>query len=161
MSYNSKKAITDMVAGALLIIAYIIYARGNTALVPNDLKACATVMLVFIGISIGVMIVIQILFRIALAIGIAIKEREQDDKTVERIISSTMLEDERDKIIELKSAHVGFICAGIGFVLALVSLVAGAVPLTALHIVFGSFFVGSLIEGGVSIYHYERGVRNG
>jgi hypothetical protein len=158
MSYNIK--IINMVAGVLLIIAYSIYAMGETAPASDDLKSWAMAMLIFIGISIVVMIVIQILFHIVLAIGITIKEREEDDETVERIITSTVIEDERDKLISLKSAHLGSACVGAGFIVALIVLAFGSSALVALHIAFGSFIIGSIVEGGASIYYYERGVRN-
>jgi hypothetical protein len=161
MSYSSKRTIVSMVAGLILIAAYIIYALGANAPAPENLKAWAIAMLVFIGISVAAMIMIQILFHIALAIGIAVKERQCEDKEVERIISSTMVEDERDKLINLKSSHIGYICAGIGFVAALVTLAVGMTSVAALHILFGVFAAGSIIEGIASVYYYEKGVRNG
>jgi hypothetical protein len=150
-----------MVAGILLMIAYSIYALGKTAPAPDNMKSWAVVMLVFIGVSVAVMIVIQILFHIGLAIGIAVKEKEHDDEKVERIIKASMVEDERDKLISLKASHIGYACGGTGFIAALIVLAVGLSTLCALHIVFGSFFVGSIVEGCVSIYHHERGIRNG
>lgn len=158
MSYKSKRVITNMIAAVLLVSGYVIYALGNHAPNPSNLKEWAIVMLSFIGISIVGMIMIQILFHIALAIGIAVQERESEEQEVERIISSAMLEDEMDKFINLKSAQVGYICAGAGFIMTLVAFALGVSEVLALHILFGSFFLGSLLEGGVSIYCYERGV---
>ena len=161
MSYSSKKTISSMAAGIILIIGYIIYARGGTAPAHDDLKAWAVVILVFIGIGVAATIVVQILFHIAFAVGTAVKEREQDDKTVERIIEASVIEDERDKFISLKSGRAGYICSGIGFVAALAALAFGLSALFALHILFGAVFIGSFVEGVVSIYHYERGICNG
>jgi hypothetical protein len=120
---------------------------GANSPAPENLKSWATVALVFIGIGAAALIVIQVLFHVALAIGIAVKEREHDDKTVERIISSSMVEDERDKIISLKSSHVGYTCVGIGFVAALVALASGMANVVALHILSGAFAIGSITEG--------------
>lgn len=165
MTYKSKRTITSMVAGVLLIAAYIIYALGKNAPLPEDLKAWAVTMLVFIGIGVATLILIQILFHVAISIGIAVKERDRDDKEVEkdvgRIISSSMVEDEMDKLINLKSAYVGYCCIGIGFILALMALALGVSTVLALHILFGTIFVGTIAEGGVSVYLYEKGVRNG
>jgi len=161
MSYSSKRNIVSMILGILLIAAYIVYALGGTSPAPEDLKSWAVAMLVFIGISVVIIIVIQILFHITFAIGIAIKEQESDEKKIGRIISSLMLEDEREKLIGLKSSHVGYVCAGLGFIVALVALVLDISILFALHVLFGSFAIGLLIEGGVSVYLYERGFRNG
>jgi len=164
MSYSSKRTITSMAAGLLLIIAYAIYALGSHAPAHEDLKSWAVVMLVFIGIGIVTTIVIMILFHIAFAIGVAAKEHFQGRKpeeNVERIMKSSMVEDEREKLIALKSSRIGYICAGVGFVAALVALAFGMPAVIALHIMFGSCAIGSLIEGCVGVYLHERGVRNG
>ena len=161
MSFNSKKAIASMAAGALMIIAYIIYALGSHSPAPEDLKSWAVAMLVFIGISVAVVIVIQILFHIAMAVGIAVKERERDRKEIDRRFNSLTVEDERDKLISLKSSRVTSVFGGIGFVAALVGLAFGISGVAALHILFGSFSLGCTAEGIVSVYFYEKGVRNG
>ena len=158
MSYSSKRTIVSMTIGILSFTAYLIYALGGRAPAADALKSWAAAMLVFIGISVAVQIIIQILFHIALAIGITIKEKEHDDKKVERIMSVTMLEDEREKLISLKSAKFGYIFAGFGFIAALVTLVFGFSTLFALHIMGGSFAAGSLIEGGASVYFNEKGL---
>ena len=152
-----------MVSGFLLVIAYIIYALGESAPASDDLKSWALSMLIFIGIGIGLTILFQILFHIALSIGISVEEGENDDKKVEKTMKFTMFEDERDKLIGLKSARVGYACAGAGFILALAVLALGKPALAALHIAFASFAAGSLVEGilGVYVYFHERGVKNG
>jgi low affinity Fe/Cu permease len=161
MSYSSKRTITSVVAGILLIAAYIIYASGSNAPAPEDLKAWATAMLVFIGIGVAAIIVIQIVFHIALAIGIAIKEQERDGKKIERILESSMAEDEREKLIGLKSSRVGYICAGAGAMAMLIALATGVSAVLALQLLFGSFAAGSVVEGIVSVYFYEKGVHHG
>jgi hypothetical protein len=163
MSYNSKRTIASMVAGVLLVTAYIIYALGEHSPAPSDLKSWAIAMLVFIGISVVAVIVIQIVFHIASAVGIAIKEKYQEhsDEDVERNLSSLMVEDERDKLISLKSSHIGYIFAGIGFVAALAGLAFGVSGIVALHILFGAFAIGSIAEGIATVCFYEKGVRNG
>jgi hypothetical protein len=153
-----------MATGLLLFAAYAVYALGKNSPGPESpekLKFWAIAMLIFIGIGIAASMVVQILFHIAFSIGIAVKERESDDKTVERIITSSMVEDEMDKLIGLKSAHIGYICAGIGFIAALAVLAFGLSAVFALHILFGSFAAGSIIEGGMSVYFYERGLQGG
>jgi len=151
----------SMCVGILLIIAYVVYALGGTSPASEDLKSWAVVLLIYIGICVAAGIVIQILFHIALAIGISVKEKDHDDAKIERIIKSSMLEDERDKLISLKSARIGYICSGFGFVAGLIGLAAGMQAVVVLHIIAGSFAVGSIVEGCVSVYLNERGVRNG
>ena len=159
MSYKSKRNLFSMAAGLLLIIAYTIYALGKASPAPDDLKTWSVAMLIFIGISVAITIVVHIVFHIGLAVGIAV--RENDDKQVERIIESSMYEDERDKLINLKSAHIGNGFAGVGFVAGLIALALGISAVVVLHIIAGAFAAGSIIEGCVSIYLDERGVRNG
>ena len=161
MSFKSKKMIASVAAATGLIIAYIVYALGDKAPATDNLKAWALAMLVLIGISVVVMIVIQILFHITFAIGIAVKEGEMDKKNLRRLFDSETVEDERDKLVELKSARIGHIVAGAGFIAALITLLTGAPALWAIHILFGSFFIGSGAEGIAGVCQYERGVKNG
>ena len=155
MSYNSKRMISCMVASIILFVAYIIYALGSRSPQADDLRGWAIAILIFIGIGIAAVIVIMILFHIVFSAAVAIKEGESE---VERIVASHTFEDERDKLIELKASKIGYVFAGIGFLAALTALAFTAPPVIALHILFGSFAFGSFIEGGVSIYLYERGI---
>ncbi|GHU82442.1 hypothetical protein FACS1894196_0750 [Clostridia bacterium] len=171
MSFKSKRTITSTVAGILLFAGYAVYALGKNAVGPQSLKFWATAMLVFVGISVAAMIVLQILFHIAAAIGIAGKEslgrglagagEKIDGKQVERLVSATMKEDEMDKLISRKSAHVGEACSGFGFLAALAAIAFGASAALALHIQFAAIALGAVAEGCVSVYFYERGVRHG
>jgi hypothetical protein len=154
-----------MGVGILLLVAYVVYALGDASPAPEDLKLWAIALLVYIGACIVAGIVIQILFHIALAVGISVKEtakgNECDDKNVERIIKSSMVEDERDKLIDLKSSRIGYTFAGFGFVAGLIALAIGVPTVIALHIMAGAFAVGSIVEGFMSVHLNERGVHNG
>ena len=161
MSYQSKRTLVSMLAGVLFIVAYAVYALGERSPAPENLKAWAIAMLVFIGLAVAAVIVIQILFHIIFAVGVAVREHENDDKEVERIIEASVFEDERERLIGLKSSRLGYACAGIGFVAALAALALGKSAVVALHIMFVAAAAGSLFEGGASIYFFERGVRNG
>jgi len=161
MSLSSKKTLASIGGGVVLYAAYIVYALSQRAPEPDNLKSWATSMLIFIGIGVALTIVIQILFHITAAIGIAVHERDCKEKEIDRIIKSSLVEDERDKLISLKSAHVGYIAAGMGFVAALAALALGFPALYALHILFGACGAASLIEGILSIIYYEKGIRNG
>lgn len=157
MTLKSKKNITSMAMGILSLVAYLIYALGNSAPPAGDLKAWASAILIFVGISVAAQIVAQIVFHIAVAVGIAVREREKDGKIVERIIKSEMSEDERDKGIIQKASHFGYICVGTGFAAALTALALGALAVTALHILLAACFAAGLAEGIVNICLYEKG----
>ena len=163
MNYNSKKNIVSMAAGIIWIAAYILYINSGNSPAPEDIRAWVKLMLVFIGIGVVAQIVIIILFHIAFAIGVAAVEHAQGrtpDENVERIIKSSMLEDERDKLIEYKSGRIGQIISGVGIITALVVLAGGAPVFVALHICFGVCAAGMMAEGVVAISLHERGLRN-
>ncbi len=164
MSYQEKRTIVSIASGFIVLAAYCIYAFGRVAqgiVSGDDLHFWAKTMLVFIGIGIAVTIIIQILFHIAFAIGIAIRNKltdaSCDDKDIEKQIQAETVEDERDKIIELKSMRFGFAFAGIGFVAGLAWLAWNGSPAVMLNILYLSFCVGSLLEGFVQFHHYRRG----
>jgi uncharacterized membrane protein len=168
MSYKVKKTIVSILTGVLLMAAYCIYAFGKVqsgAATPDDMKFWATTILVFIGIGIVALIVIQIVFHILLSIAMAVKEQVQngkcDDKEIEKTLELEMVEDEMDKLIELKSMRIGFAIVGIGFAAALGSLVLNCSPAVMLNILFASFFIGSLIEAIAQLYFYRTGIKNG
>ncbi len=172
MSYQEKRTITSIVTGALVLGAYCLYAFGkyqSGAVIPGDLKFWASTMLFFIGIGVVAAIIIQIVFHILLSISIAVQEKIRDnncddkeiEKTIEKTIGAEMVEDEMDKLIELKSTRVGFTFAGIGFVAALVSQVINYSPAVMINLMFISFSVGSIFEGFAQLYFYRKGIHNG
>lgn len=168
MSYQEKRTIVSIITGAFILGAYCIYAYGkyqSGAVPANDMKFWAGTILVFIGIGIAAAIVIQILFHILLSVAIAVQEKVRngscDDKEIEKTIGTEMVEDEMDKLINLKSMRISFTVAGIGFIAGLVSLVLNCTPVVMLNTMFISFSAGSLLEGFTQLYFYSKGVKNG
>ena len=168
MSYHEKRNVVSIITGALILAAYCIYAFGRSssgAVAQGDLKFWAGTILIFIGIGIAATIVIQIVFHILLSISVAISKKIQDetfdDKEIEKSINMEMVEDEMDKLIDLKSTRIGFFFAGAGFIAALTSVVLNYSPVVMLNILFISFSVGSLLEGFTQIYYYRRGIQRG
>ena len=161
MSYKSRRTLTITITGIILLFAYIIHIVSKDILNSTDISSVAMTMLWFIGISIVVMIVTQIIFHIIYSIGISIKEGGCEDGKIDRVLSSTMIEDEMDKLIELKAGRAGYICAGVGVVLTIVALALDVSVPIALNIMFISFVIGCLIEGIVTMCLYEWGIKNG
>jgi hypothetical protein len=164
MSFQEKRTLTSLLTGVAVLAAYCLYAFNPTrmaAIAPGDLKPWAVTMLMFIGIGIAASIIIQIVFHIALSIGIAIREKirnqESDDKKIEKVIDTEITEDERDKLIDLKSSHVGFYFAGFGTIAAILSVVMNYSAVVMLNIIFISMSLGSLIEGISQMVLYRRG----
>ncbi len=158
MSPKSKSIITSTVSGFVFLTAYAIYVTRpeNT---PDTLQGWAVSMLVFLGIAIVALIVIQIVFHIVHAAGIAVTEGEKDSRRIQRVLDSTMAEDEMDRMINLRAARVGYVFAGIGFVGVLGTLALGWGGVVGLHVLFWSVALGSFVSSAVSVYGYERGVR--
>ncbi len=164
MSYQETRTGASIFSGVLILAAYCIYAFNPArlaALPAGDLKPWASTMLIFIAIGIGVTIVIQILFHIIFSVSMfvssKIQNQQSDDKEIERSINREMVEDERDKQIELKSMRIGFAIAGIGFICALLALAFNYSPVVMLNILYLSFYAGSLMEGAGQLYYYRRG----
>lgn len=168
MSYQEKRNIVSIVTGGGILAAYCLYAMGqyrSDAVAVDDLRSWAGLMLIFIGIGIVASIIIQIVFHISLSVSIAVKKKLQDekceDREIEKTINAEMIEDEMGKLIELKSARVGYFFAGFGFVAALVSLVLKFPPVVMLNIAFLTIGGASLLEGFAQLYFYKRGLAHG
>ncbi len=165
MSYQEKRIIVNIVSMVLVLVSYLVYGFGrynSGAVSQGDLKFWASTMLIFIGIGIVATIIIQIVFHILLSISVAInktiKNESVDDKEIEKSIELEMVEDEMDNLIGLKSNQIGFICAGVGFVAGLVTLILNYPPMVMLNMVFVSFSAGSALEGAAKLYYYRKGV---
>ncbi|MFO7952950.1 MAG: hypothetical protein R6U91_09150 [Bacillota bacterium] len=165
MTYQVKKTFTSIISGVIVLGVYLLYAFDryqSGLLAPDDLKSWAQLMLIFIGVGIAATIVIQIFFHIMLSISIAIKENIKNggcaDQEIENKIQFEIVEDEMDKLIELKSLRVGVIVAGAGFVISLIILVLSYHPMFMLNTVFISFSFGSILEGFTKLYYYKRGI---
>jgi hypothetical protein len=168
MSYQERKTIVSIISGVLVIAAYCIYTFGRYqagAVEANDLKFWAGTILTFVGIGIAVSIIIQIVFHILMSIAIAVtkkmRDEQCDDKEIEKSIGAEMVEDEMDKLIELKSMRVSFVFVGAGFIAGLVALLLGYSAAVMLNILFLSFSGGGLLDGVAQLYFYRRGVTNG
>lgn len=149
MTYQVKKAIVSIFSSIPILIFYGMYAyskhQSGTIDMATDLAFWAKLMLITIGIGIVLTIVIHIAFHIINAI---ITEREDDP----------MIEDEMDKLVELKSDRFSFILVGMGFIAALVTLVLKMPPAVMLNVLFFSCYVGSIIGEIAKIFFYQRGI---
>jgi hypothetical protein len=164
MSYQEKRTITGIVSGVAVLAAYCLYAFGKAgpaATAPEDLKAWAVAMLIFIGAGIAAMIVIQIVFHILLSISIAVKKAAKGEKEIERAINADIVEDERDRLIGLKSSKISLGFGGAGFIAGLLFLAFGFSPVLMLNVMFLAFCAGSIAEGVAQLVLYRKGVKNG
>lgn len=162
MFYQQKKTLVSIFTTILLLVAYLSYVANKFSSNTDNLKFWATTMLVFIGIGILASIIIQIVFHILLSISIAIKEQIEngkcEDLEIEKKIEMEIIEDEMDKLIELKAMRFGFVTASIGFILALFSLVLGHTPVIMINILFCTFSLSAIVAGIAQLFLYKRGV---
>ena len=163
MAFKEKRTIVMIATGILILLAYCRQSFGRPVVetaIDVILKAQAITMLKFIGFGVLAMIVIQILFHILYSISLAVSSTMQkgscDDKEIEEAIALEVIEDERDKIIELKSLRAGFFITGAGFIASLVWLVMDGSPTQVLNILFLSFGLGSILEGFTRLFYYSR-----
>ena len=164
MSYQEKRTIVMIAQGIAILAAYCIYVAGKMqqgAAGLEDIKFFAVAMLVFLGISIAVTIAVQVIFHILLSVSIAVREREKEEKSIESAINAEMVEDERDKIIELKSARITMIVTMAGFVVGLIMLALDYQPAVMLNILFIAANLGAIGEGVGKLIYYRAGVRHG
>jgi hypothetical protein len=155
MSYQEKKLMTLLITGVLLLAGYLVYLfqqyQAGVIDMAHDLKFWASAMLIFIGVSIVVTIIVLIIFHITHAIVQEVKKTEADDPA---------LEDEMDKLIELKSARIFSVVFGVGFIISLVTLVLQQSPVLMLNILFFSCLAGSFLESITQLLYYRRGIKN-
>lgn len=153
MYYQEKKTIASMISGVVVLSAYCtyIFQKYQAGIIDwgSDLKFWATTMLIFIGAGIVITILIQIIFHIINAAVHEVKKEEHEDP---------MVEDEMDKLINLKAMRISFIVVGAGFIISLVSLIMQKPPAVMLNIIYLAFHAGSLLEGFSQLYFYRRGV---
>ena len=159
MSYQEKRTVTNIFALTLLLVAYCLYAFPRNTL-TSGLRGWALAMLVFMGVGIVLMIIVQVLFHIFFAVGIAVdgavNDREVDDTEIESTMKSEMVEDERDRIIELKSGRIGMILSGLGFFAGLVALALNYPAALMLNILYFAFVIGSIAEEIGKLVYYRR-----
>lgn len=146
MSYQEKRNIVNIISTLLITAIYFWYTFGSRPDIGMDTQQLLYFWAKSLLILIPVTIVAKIIIHIVFAIGNAIATRETNPIT-----------DERDKLIELKSARAEQIFFGIGFIGSLIALVAGA-SVTTMFICIVTGGVMAEISGNLSqLYFYRRG----
>lgn len=147
MSQSESRTVGYLISsliGAVLYFVYVVqqYQEGslNSATITSSWGIAVLVV-------IGIQIVLSIISAILVSIGLAIKEREEVPE----------LSDERDQLIELRANRISFSVFGVGFLIAMITLAAGAAPLVMFNLIVFSLFAAA-ISGYVSQLHrYRRG----
>lgn len=149
MSFQEKNITVSLMSGVLILVYFLInWIQMYRVEGLNQGRIFA------LWITVGIaMILVNILGTIITTIALAIVHaiRTGSDKP-ERLV-----EDERDKLIELKGSKVGYIIAGIGGFFAMLSFVLGQ-PALVMFSLLTLFGIVSGIAGDISqLVLYRRG----
>lgn len=148
MPYRERLNIVNILSGLLItsIYSWIVYQRyleGRYDL-TQDFRAWGKLFLIFIAVSIAVRIAIMIVFHILNAIA----SREKD----------IPVEDERDKLIKLKSTRNAYYIFAATLFTGFLLLAIG-MPVYGIFIVYViGGLISEIVENGSQIYFYRKGV---
>lgn len=169
MSYPQRRTLVNIITMALVYTVYCLTAFSRHAL-TDGLRPWAITMLIFIGVAALAAIIIQVIFHIFFSVRVSVREavKRMDQQTEEEIgeeiseaIQGEMVEDERDKLLEWKSARAGSVTLSAGLMLGLVSIVLNFPPALMLNLVYGAFFLGTITEGIVNLILYRKDTTHG
>lgn len=146
MSQQEKRSIFFLISTIITSAIYIliVFLKYDIGSLTDDYKFWAIVILIYIPIQIVTRIIIYIIFAIIIKV--------VDNEDVSEI------NDEMDKLIELKSTKNSFSVFGIGFLLSMASLVIEMPPTVMLNILLFTMFASGIISDVSAIYFYRKGV---
>jgi hypothetical protein len=148
MDIKEKRILVSLIGSVLVFLFYALYVynkhiAGNPEII-NDFQFWGKAFLFMIPVA----IVAQIIIHIILAIFAKITTNEDLDT----------IDDERDKLIELKSIKISHYIFLAGFMTAMIWLAIGAQPGLMFILLFSSGFIASIIGEIAKLYYYRKGV---
>lgn len=148
MDVKEKRILISLVSSALIMgfYAWHVYSRyiaGNPEIL-NDFSFWGKSFLILIPVAIVTQIIIQIVF----AIYIHATSNEEIDP----------VDDERDKLIELKAIKISHYIFITGFALAMGSLTLRMQPWVMFVVLISSGFVATVVNEIARLYFYRKGV---
>lgn len=148
MEQKEKQVLVSLVASLAVIIFYTLYVynryiESNPDII-NDLKFWGRSFIVLIPVAIITQIVVHILFAI---INKIVTNEDLSDK-----------DDERDKLIELKSLRASYWVFITGFMSAMGAVALGMDLWVMFVTLIVSGFLSDLISSSVKIWYYRKGV---
>jgi hypothetical protein len=149
MDIKEKRILVSLLSSVLVILfyAWYVYSRyiADNPAILNDFKFWGTSFIILIPVAIGIQIIIQIIFAIITHI---LNKGEEIDP----------IDDERDKLIELKAIKVSHYLFILGFVLAMGALAMGMQPWVMFVVLISSGFTASMVNEILRLYYYRKGV---
>lgn len=148
MDYQERKSIINMLSTIIVLGIYYwsVFERFESQIMSTDeqLQFWAKAILIAIPISIGNKIVVMIVFAL---INYIITREE-----------ISCFEDERDKLIELKSTRNSYFIFGMGFVFSLVVLAFGYPPKYMFIALILAGISSEIFDNLSQLYYHRKGV---
>jgi len=149
MSYQEKETIVSLFSNIIIsaIYFYIVVQRFQIGTYDSTgvIYFWASVILILIPVLIVPKIVIIIIFNIINTI----ITREEDDPS---------FTDELDKLIDLKATRNFYHVFMVGFLLSMVSIVAGMSVVVMFMILLSTLIISGIIMDISQLYFYRRGI---
>ncbi len=148
MDIKEKRILVSLVSSVLIMAIYCFYVyyrfiHSNPALL-HDLRFLGKWFLIMIPVAIVAQIVIQIL------LAISFKMAGHDD--------IDPIEDERDKMIELKAIKISHYFFIAGFMMAMGCLGLGMKPSVMIFVLMITGFVASVVNEVLRLWYYRKGI---
>lgn len=144
---KEKMILVELISTTLIIGLYVWYVYHRYIAVNpgiiNDFSFWGKAFLILIPVAIVAEIIIHIVFAIINKI-----VTDEDIST---------LDDERDKLIELKAIRIAHWIFILGFMLAMIWLAVGMQPWTMFITLIVSGFISSIASGTARLYFYQKG----
>lgn len=148
MDQKERQILVTVICSVVTIVWYVLHVYNKQVAdnpeILNDFKFWGKSFLWLIPVAIVAQIVIQIIYAI-----------------INRIVTKEdvpMKDDERDRLIELKTIRISHWLFITGFLFAMGSLAFGGQPSVMFIILFSSGFASSIISELAKLYYYRRGV---
>lgn len=150
MSYKENSIVVSLAAYLMIVAYYLLKIFGmlrDGGLVASQLfRLWAVVIITTIIVTIAGNILINIVLSIVYAIRTGGKEYDR------------FIEDERDKLIDLKGSKVAYITFSVGVLVAMLTFAFGQPPLIMFSLII-FFSITAEIAGSLAqLYLYRRGV---
>ena len=150
MSFQEKNIAVSLGSSTLILGFYLIrmfqMIEGGSFISTNVFHLWGIVIVLTIIVTILATILTHILSAIIQAITTGEEDPEIED-----------IEDERDKLIDLKGTKITYILFSIGVFLAMLTFVLGQPPLVMFSLLIFFGIVGQIVGDSSRLYLYRRG----
>lgn len=147
MTYQQKNITVYLMNSSLIFGYYLI--RAVPILQESSLNSTAIYSLWATVIVLGIIATIIAIITTQIVFGLIHRIRTNEDPT--------FVEDERDKLIELKGTKNTYTVHSTGVFLSMLSMVFGTEPLLVFNFLIAAAFTGDIVGHLSRLYFYRRG----